>query len=486
MFILGKLFFLALLALAHGMPWDENVPKIVELDFNNQERRVPDERCPTSQSHYLVPHEYDCTKFYYCEYGMRWETARDCALGTEFSCTLQVCIHPTLANCTLPGSPPPPTEETTTSNAPTTTSTTTTLAPTSTTDAPTTTTTTTTTTEEPTTTTTTEEPTTTTTTEEPTTTTTEEPITTTTTTEEPTTTTTEEPTTTTTTKEPTTTTDSPDTTTVAQTTTAPTSTAAPSPDCDCQATLPNGCPANFSVFQLLPHETNCSKFYYCLRGELVEKDCPCGTHFNAELQVCDWPASAGCDPNADTGNCGGENGDGDGDGDGSDNIELLPNGCPADFDIHKLLPHESDCSKFFYCVRGEKVERSCPEGLHFNPTVEVCDWPEAAACENGGGSGDGNGNKCENSCNVSPWPHERDCDKFWRCDGEKPILTVCSEGLHFNAETYTCDFICNANCQRSNIEATSLNTGLKFFIPWEKVDRNLVGEYLTDYQNVAT
>ncbi|CAG5005275.1 unnamed protein product [Parnassius apollo] len=282
--MIEKFFFLALLALAQGMPWDEDVPKVVELDFEKQERQVRDERCPTSAAHYLLPHEYDCTKFYYCEYGFKWETARDCAPGTEFS---------------------------------------------------------------------------------------------------------------------------------------------------------------------------------------------------YELQVCDLPASAGCDPNADGGNCGGGNGDGDGDVDGGDDIGLLPNGCPADFDIHKLLPHESDCTKFFYCVRGEKVERSCPEGLHFNPTVEVCDWPEAAACENG------NYNKCKNGCNVLPWSHETDCDKFWRCDGENPILTVCSEGLHFNTQTSTCDFICYANCQRSNIEATSFNTGLKLFIPWEKVDHNVIGEYLDEYQNVA-
>jgi hypothetical protein len=66
------------------------------------------------------------------------------------------------------------------------------------------------------------------------------------------------------------------------------------------------------------------------------------------LQVCDWPATAGC-----------QNGSG-----------TFPNGCPADFDVHQLLPH-ADCTKFYYCVFGEKVERDCPPELHFNPTLQV-------------------------------------------------------------------------------------------------------------------
>jgi hypothetical protein len=76
------------------------------------------------------------------------------------------------------------------------------------------------------------------------------------------------------------------------------------------------------------------------------------------LQVCDWPKNAGC-----------EEGDGGEDGSG-DNDSTLPNGCPADFDVHQLLPHE-DCAKFYYCVMGDKVERDCPTGLHFNPTIQV-------------------------------------------------------------------------------------------------------------------
>jgi hypothetical protein len=33
------------------------------------------------------------------------------------------------------------------------------------------------------------------------------------------------------------------------------------------------------------------------------------------------------------------------------------------------------------CDNGKKVEFDCPDGLHFNKELEVCDWPQDAGCE---------------------------------------------------------------------------------------------------------
>jgi hypothetical protein len=78
---LGKLLVLALVAFAHGTP-------DLKVELENQ-NLVKDDACPAI-GHWLLPHEYDCTKFYYCEYGMRRELPTDCALGSEFSFALQV------------------------------------------------------------------------------------------------------------------------------------------------------------------------------------------------------------------------------------------------------------------------------------------------------------------------------------------------------------------------------------------------------------
>ncbi|KPJ16284.1 hypothetical protein RR48_03201 [Papilio machaon] len=114
--------------------------------------------------------------------------------------------------------------------------------------------------------------------------------------------------------------------------------------------------------------------------------------------------------------------------------------------------------------------------------LEVCDWPNKAGCDKNGADDkpkpNPNGNKCESGCNILPWAHETECSKFWVCDGTKPVLGTCSEGLHFNPQTYTCDFICNVSCIRKNIMSSVQPDGLKIFLPWNKVDPDLIKRYL--------
>nr|XP_034833410.1 peritrophin-1-like isoform X1 [Maniola hyperantus] len=260
----------------------------------------PDAVCPPEQQidwtiEKLLRHD-DCNKFYKCTFGQPVEQL--CPAGLWFCLKKWRCEWPELVDCedrNVPVETTSITEPTTTTITPEPT-TTTTRSTTTTTPEPRTTTTTTTTPEPttPTTTTTTPEPTTTTTTTTPeptttTTTTTPEPTTTTTTTTTPAPTTT---TTTTTTLVPTTstTTPAPTTTTTTTTTPAPTTTTTTGTP----GLRPNGCPINVFEHWLLPHETNCNFFYYCVWGERVLRNCPSGLHFNRTIQVCDWPRDAGC------------------------------------------------------------------------------------------------------------------------------------------------------------------------------------------------
>lgn len=62
--------------------------------------------------------------------------------------------------------------------------------------------------------------------------------------------------------------------------------------------------------------------------------------------------------------------------------------CPAVDGIDPVyFPHESDCGKYYQCSMGEAVELTCPSGLYFNATSNVCDYPSTSGCESGGGSG---------------------------------------------------------------------------------------------------
>ncbi|CAG0896712.1 unnamed protein product [Darwinula stevensoni] len=48
----------------------------------------------------------------------------------------------------------------------------------------------------------------------------------------------------------------------------------------------------------LPNPLDCGSFCQCNWGTAIYMPCPAGLHFNAELQVCDWPENAGCDINS--------------------------------------------------------------------------------------------------------------------------------------------------------------------------------------------
>ncbi|KAJ8870651.1 hypothetical protein PR048_029674 [Dryococelus australis] len=39
---------------------------------------------------------------------------------------------------------------------------------------------------------------------------------------------------------------------------------------------------------------NCNRFYQCVWFKPVRMSCPAGLHFNRRLNVCDYPARAGC------------------------------------------------------------------------------------------------------------------------------------------------------------------------------------------------
>lgn len=51
-------------------------------------------------------------------------------------------------------------------------------------------------------------------------------------------------------------------------------------------------------------------------------------------------------------------------------------------DTETLAPHGHDCSLFFYCRSpgARPACRKCPAGLHFNPQLQVCDWPDNVEC----------------------------------------------------------------------------------------------------------
>lgn len=135
---------------------------------------------------------------------------------------------------------------------------------------------------------------------------------------------------------------------------------------------------------------DCTKFCQCSNGQAILHNCPDGLHFNPVLNVCDWPQDAGCGKQVNTTTT-------------STTTTSAPvttttsisttttvpsravclgqeKHCPVvdgEFPVYIPLP---TCTKFCECSNGIPYEFDCPANLHFNPKLNVCDYPERAGC----------------------------------------------------------------------------------------------------------
>jgi len=168
------------------------------------------------------------------------------------------------------------------------------------------------------------------------------------------------------------------------------------------------CPAEEGEFPYhFEHESDCTKFYKCSFGRAHVEVCdPPGLHFNRDLQVCDYPESAGCDRSLTTaagsqttngggggqttnGGGGGQTTNGGGGGQTTNGgqatvtqeveVGLDPRCEGIAFDKYYHFAH-ADCGKFYMCSSGHAYVHNCPPGLHFNAQLQLCDWPASAGC----------------------------------------------------------------------------------------------------------
>ncbi|XP_049807852.1 uncharacterized protein LOC126251462 isoform X3 [Schistocerca nitens] len=223
----------------------------------------------------------------------------------------------------------------------------------------------------------------------------------------------------------------------------------PPPECPFPAD-----PVNVVQF---PNPDNCSTFYKCsLEGEPVLIACPEGLEYNAEAQVCDYPASAGCSVSSGK----------SGSASKLTRSNTPPPECPFPADPVNVVqfPNPDNCSTFYKCsLEGEPVLIACPEGLEYNAEAQVCDYPASAGCSVSSGKSDSAGKLTRSNTpppecpfpadpvNVVQFPNPDNCSTFYKCslDGE-PVLIACPEGLEYNAEAQVCDYPASAGCSVSS------------------------------------
>ncbi|GAB0099563.1 hypothetical protein DMENIID0001_154460 [Sergentomyia squamirostris] len=94
-----------------------------------------------------------------------------------------------------------------------------------------------------------------------------------------------------------------------------------------------------------------------------------------------------------------------------------------------ILPHPTNYTKFYICDHGKAVEFNCPEGLYFNPKINVCDWKENVQYLHNPNS----------TCSLGFYPHDSDDTMFYICKDGRLVALKCPDGLYFNIKKSMCD-----------------------------------------------
>ncbi|KAL0859286.1 hypothetical protein ABMA27_011092 [Loxostege sticticalis] len=154
--------------------------------------------------------------------------------------------------------------------------------------------------------------------------------------------------------------------------------------------------------------------------------------------------------------------------------------CDPRGQVFLLLPHYTDCGKYFVCDHGREVEMPCPATTIFDFALQTCNHEWATTCqlrdrgdeiEGSGDDGDSRASfsahsshaeqvaevqkaamtvnllDCDRSESASrQLPYRGDCQRYWRCSGRTLEAVYCSDGLFFNPESRQCDFEANVKC----------------------------------------
>ncbi|CAL8117122.1 unnamed protein product [Orchesella dallaii] len=203
---------------------------------------------------------------------------------------------------------------------------------------------------------------------------------------------------------------------------------------------------------------DCHNYYTCVnntRKEYHECNYEHGLAFNPAIKVCDRIENVeGCRP---------------------DTTESPSTTPPTEEDdcICEYKPHETDCSKFYFCpdsCRPTSCQvRACPGDLLWSVDFygdgsehQQCARPGDANCVSEGAGGA----RLEFSCYKKGdglYRNERDCRSYWKCQGGKSLLYDCAVGYVYNGDTKSCDFAARSLrfCANNNhlVDTTSkLNT----------------------------
>jgi len=186
-----------------------------------------------------------------------------------------------------------------------------------------------------------------------------------------------------------------------------------------------------NVTYKIADSAQCDKYHDCTKGgKLLERLCDDGFVFSEEIHACDYPHNVNCSARPAL----------------QPSRSINPD-CPRSNGFYPFPPAES-CQKFYHCLEGKAYEKTCAEGVIFDPSKGTCIHPDLSkrpdcaarsvlnfTCPNYGKKfvrlrfGD-----------HDRLPHTTNCRKFFIClsDG-KPRIGGCPLGKVFNPKLGVCD-----------------------------------------------
>ncbi|XP_076241161.1 uncharacterized protein LOC143183499 [Calliopsis andreniformis] len=193
-------------------------------------------------------------------------------------------------------------------------------------------------------------------------------------------------------------------------------------------------------------ETDCTAYWLCKNGEIVYHAwCQSGHFFNPQVAECDLiTESSGCNgtvtptqttptqttPTETTPT--------------ETTPELDPDCLPLNCKGTIRFPDTSYCSKYIQCVDGRKETRMCPEGLKYNPEIEMCDLPQNVNC-------DMDPFQCTiDSAPGKTIPHECQCNMYYQCEQDRVIRKTCGINLNYDCVLKRCISKDRAVCCKSS------------------------------------
>jgi len=182
----------------------------------------------------------------------------------------------------------------------------------------------------------------------------------------------------------------------------------------------------------IPDSEQCDSYHDCTKaGKLLPRLCEDGFVFSEEIRACDYPHNV---------NCSGRELLQEPKSIGDPHCERMNGFYP--------FPPEESCQKFYHCLEGTAYEKTCPEGVIFDPSKGACIHPDMShrpdcAARSVLNFTCPNYNKKFVRLRFGDHdrlPHLTNCRKFFIClhDG-KPRVGGCPLGKVFNPKIGVCD-----------------------------------------------